>query len=282
MSSCNTPPAPESCSFTLHSVPVAMVWLLEWPLSTSTIGSALPAPLHPPTQEQIQRQNTSNSPTQSVLVQNISTKFVHHQKKEWLFLFVCFLLFCLILFFNVVGPHSPLIWPMQLSNTQQWPCACTWRWVRTGQACLIFPSSPLPDSNHFQLRAFLETDVICHIVMDHSSKYLPSLPFCACKTFCNYHTLWQRLSQIYFVLYDEISLYILRTAPIFWKQLLLFALEEAVSSTNPTYPLHTTQDFTDLGQFTPLVVSFPGWWAWAYQLEAEHLHPCFGCLFPRD
>lgn len=75
--------------------------------------------------------------------------------------------------------------------------------------------------------------------------------------------------------YFENSSYILRTVATF-----CFGRDSEQHNPHPPSPHHS--GFYRPEPIHPLVVSFPGWWACAYQPEAEHSHICFGCLFSRD
>lgn len=136
----------------------------------------LPAALSPPAQAQRETLSTLNSPTH----QKISTKFIHHPNKN---------IKNSVVISDFWGPCSTVICLQQRPQTEPY------RRARAGQAYVIFPASLLPASNHSQLKGLLEPDVVCPVV-DLSSGCLPSLPLNACKNFCNYHTLWQRVSQI--------------------------------------------------------------------------------------
>lgn len=153
---------------------------------TGTVGPLLPAVLSPPAQARMGRQSTLNSPAH----QKISTKFVHRPNKDTK---------NSVSISDFWGPCSTV------TRLQQWPQTDPYRTARAGQAYVIFPASPLPTSNHLQLRGPLEPDVVCPEV-DLSSKLLAQNSLkCLQKLLPLSHPLAKSFTDLVFTAWRNIS-----------------------------------------------------------------------------
>ena len=164
-----------------------MVLPREWPTSPRVLWYHCSLPvLSPPAQAQMGRQSTLNSTTH----QKISTKFVHHPNKD---------IKNSVIISDFWGPYSTVTCP------QQWPQTELYRTARAGQVYVIFPARPLPASNHFLLRAFLEPDVVCPLVRSLFPVRAPSFLECLQKLLQLSHPLAKSFTDPVFAAWRNTS-----------------------------------------------------------------------------
>lgn len=123
---------------------------------------------------------------------------------------------------------------------------------------MLFPPSPLPASSHFQLRALLEPDVVCPVV--NLSSVGRGIAQSSLECVQNLLQLEHPLAKSFTGLASAAW----RNTPDHFEsnsyQLCLTVAPSCFGrhreQPTPIHPLHATQDFVDLNQFTPTVVSF--------------------------
>lgn len=148
---------------------------------------------------------------------------------------------------------------------------------------MLFPPSPLPASSHFQLRALLEPDVVCPVV--NLSSVGRGIAQSSLECVQNLLQLEHPLAKSFTGLASAAW----RNTPDHFEsnsyQLCLTVAPSCFGrhreQPTPIHPLHATQDFVDLNQFTPTVVSFPGWWVWACSARSWAITHVLCLLVPK-